>query len=168
MLFLATRANLDNRTLLNRLHNHLQTQAGNPDAPVKQVWYHTSTGNKVGVRATIEAPVFLGTSHPVAEAELQVSFAFPSDAAYDYYSIQWVESDRDLMVGWQQAITHMELGPCHLQVDYHGETVQRVEAPLLDSHTLNVFEQRTTDLVTLLDELQWEDDRPRIPDHAIC
>lgn len=167
MIFLANRANLDTRTLLNRLHNRLQTQASKTDSPVKQVWYHTSLGDKLGVRATIAAPAFLGTPHPVPEAQLQVSFAFPPDSAYDCYTIQWVESDRNLMLGWHQDETHMDLGPCHLQLDYRGETVQRADAAVLDSHPLNVFDQRTAELVSLLDELQWENGRPVLPEHAL-
>jgi hypothetical protein len=167
MIFLANRANLDRRTLLNRLHNRLQTQVSNTDSPVTQVWYHTSKGNKIGVRATITAPQFLGKSHPVEEAELQVSFDFPPEYAYDFYTIQWVESTRDLMIGWHQDETHMDLGECHLQIDYQGTTVQREEAAFLDSHPLNVFDQRTDDLVSILEELRWENDLPSIPKHAI-
>lgn len=167
MIFLANRTNLDKRTLLNRLHNHLQTQVSTEDSPVTQVWYHTSTGNKVGVRATIAAPRFIAKSHPIDEAELQVSFDFPPNYAFDFYKIQWVESDRDLMIGWHQDETHMELGECHLQVDYQGETVQREKAAFLDSHPLNVFDQRTDDLVSIIGELRWENDLPCVPKHAV-
>jgi len=167
MIFLANRANLEKRTLLSRLHNRLQTQVSAADSPVTQVWYHTSTGNKIGVRATITAPRFLAKSHPVDEAELQVSFDFPSDYAYDFYKIQWVEPERDLMIGWHQDETHMDLSECHLQLDYHGETVQREKAEFLDLHPLNVFEQRTDDLINLIDALHWETDLPCVPEHAI-
>lgn len=77
MIFLANRANLDKRQLLTRLHNWLQTQITTEEAPIEQVWYHTSAGNKVGVRATLNAPAFLGTTYPVGEAKLHVSFDFP-------------------------------------------------------------------------------------------
>ena len=163
MIVLANRANLDKRTLLTRLHNRLQTQASTGDSSVEQVWYHTSAGNKIGVRATIAAPTFLDSEHPVDEAELHVSFAFPSNYSYDFYKIQWVESERDLMIGWHQDETHHDLGECHFQIDYCGNTVQRDESTFLDSHPLNVFEQRTEDLVTVLDELRWENDRPSAP-----
>lgn len=167
MMFLANRANLDIRTLLSRLHNRLQTQVSTEDAPVTQVWYHTSTGNKVGVRATITAPIFLEKSYPIDEAELQVSFDFPLDYTYDFYEIQWVEPERDLMIGWHQDETHMDLGECHLQIDYQGETVQREEAEFLDSHPLNVFDQRTGELISIIDELRWDNDRPCVPKHAV-
>jgi len=110
MIFLANRANLDKRTLLTRIHNRLQTQVPNEESPIEQVWYHTSAGNKAGVRATISPEEFLHTSHPVAEAELQISFDFPDTHAYDFYRIQWVESDRNLMLGWHQDEMHMDLG----------------------------------------------------------
>lgn len=167
MIFLANRANLDTRTLLTRLHNRLQSQVAVEDSPIEQVWYHTSTGNKVGVRATITAPAFVGGSYPVAAAELQVSFDFPTNYGYDFYKIQWVESERDLMLGWHQDETHMDLGECHFQLDYLGETVQREEATFLDSHPLNVFDQRTDALVDVLGEVRWDDDRPRVPKQAV-
>lgn len=167
MIFLANRANLDTRTLLTRLHNRLQTQVSTEKSPVTQVWYHTSTGNKTGVRATITAPIFLEQSHPVDEAELHVSFDFPPDYSYDFYKIQWVEAERDLMIGWHQDETHMELGECHLQLDYQDETIQREQAEFLDSHPLNVFDQRTAELVSIIDALRWENDRPCLPEHAI-
>ncbi|MFT4921392.1 MAG: hypothetical protein ACI8XM_000589 [Haloarculaceae archaeon] len=167
MIFLANRANLDKRTLLSRIHNRLQTQVPKEDSPVEQVWYHTSTGNKVGVRAAIAPSVFLRTSYPVDDAELQVSFDFPQTHSYDFYRIQWVESDRDLMVGWHQDETHVDLGECHFQIDYRGETVQRERAEFLDSHPLNVFERRIDDLVNVLDALTWERDVPHVPQQTV-
>lgn len=167
MIFLANRTHLDKRTLLTRLHNRLQTQATTENSPVEQVWYHTSAGNKTGVRATISAPIFLGSEYPVDDAELHVSFAFPSNYLYDFYKMQWVESERNLMIGWHQDETHMDLGNCHFQIDYRGKTVQRNESAFLDSHPLNVFEQRTDDLVTILDALRWENDQPSVPKQSV-
>lgn len=167
MIFLANRANLDKRHLLTRLHNWLQTQATTDDAPVEQVWYHTSAGNKVGVRATLDAPRFLGTAYSVADAELHVSFDFPSNRSFDVYNIQWVEPEREFMLGWHQDETHMDLGECHFQLDYQGETVQRAPAAVLDVHPLNVFDQRTDHLVELVTAVSWDDDRPRIPPQAV-
>lgn len=167
MIFLANRANLDRRTLLTRIHSHLQTQVPKANTPVTQVWYHTSTGHKTGVRATISPAAFLGTSYPVEEAQLQISFDFPPNYEYDFYQIQWLESDRDLMLGWHQDETHMDLGECHFQLDYCDETVQRERAAFLDEHPLNVFDERTDHLVELLASLSWENERPRIPDRAV-
>ncbi|GAA0669232.1 hypothetical protein GCM10009020_13950 [Natronoarchaeum mannanilyticum] len=164
MIFLANRANLDRRTLLSRLHKRLQTQVPADDAPIQRVWYHTSAGNKVGVRATIDAPAFLGRSYAVDDAELQVSFDFPPDREHGYYRIQWVEAKRELMVGWHQDQTHPEFGECHFQIDYRGETVQRTTAEFLDVHPLNVFDRRTTQLVDVLDSLSWDDDVPTVPE----
>lgn len=164
MIFLANRANLDKRTVLTRLHTKLQTQATAGDSSVERVWYHTSTGNKVGVRATINPELFLGTSYPVETAELQVSFDFPSDYEYDLYTIQWVESERDLMLGWHQDATHMDLGKCHFQLDYRGKTVQRAGVSYIDAHPLNVFDQRVGDLVGVLEAMGWGDDVPRVPE----
>lgn len=162
MIFLANRANLDRRTLLSRIHTLLQTQVQAGDTPVEQVWYHTSAGNKVGVRATFDPDEFLGTSYPTNEAEIHVSFDFPPSSDYDFYRIQWVEPERDFMVGWHQDETHMNLGECHVQLDHRGETVQREEATFLDEHPLNVFEQRMDDLVQVLSTISWDRGKPQL------
>jgi hypothetical protein len=167
MIFLANRANLDRRTLLTRLHSRLHTQVHAEDTPVEQVRYHTSAGDKVGVRATIAAPTFLGEPYPVEAAELQVSFDFPPEYDYDFYAMQWVESEREFMVGWHQDETHVALGECHLQLDHRGETRQRAPAAFIDAHPLNVFDQRIEDLVAVLDAVRWDDGRPHLPDRAV-
>ncbi|SEH66982.1 hypothetical protein SAMN05192561_1271 [Halopenitus malekzadehii] len=167
MIFLADRANLDKRTLLTRIHSRFQTQAPNEASPIEQVRYHTSAGNKTGVRATISSDGFLDTPHPVAEAELQVSFDFPQTHAYDCYRIQWVEFDRNLIVGWHQDETHVDRGECHFQIDHHGETVQRETAEFLGTHPLNVLDERIDDLVDVLDALTWDDGIPRVPKQAV-
>jgi len=167
MIFFANRANIDKRTLLTRIHGRFQTRVSHEDSPIEQVWYQTSTGNKVGVRATVAADEFLGTSYPVGAAEIQISFDFPHTHSYDFYEIQWVETDRSLMVGWHQDDTHTDLGECHLQLDYQGETVQRAEAAFVDAHPLTVFDRRTDDLVPVVNALVWEDDVPMVPNEAI-
>lgn len=167
MIFLANRANLDKRTLLTRLHNRLGTQVTTEDSPVEQVWYHTSSGNKSGVRATIDAPTFLRTAYPVDEAELHVTFDFPPNREYDFYNLQWIEPERNLMIGWHQDETHMDLGECHFRIDYQGTTVQRNAATFLDTHPLNVFDQRIDHLVEILDSLSWTNDHPLVPERAV-
>jgi len=167
MIFLANRANLDTRTLLSRIFNRLQTRVSADGSPVDQVWYHTSTGNKVGVWAAIAPSTFLGTPYPVDEAELQVTFDFPQTHSYDFYRIQWVEPDRDLMIGWHQDGTHVDLGECHFQIDHRGETVQREEAAFLDAHPLNVFDRRVENLVDVLNGLTWDDGVPTLPTEAV-
>lgn len=167
MIFLANRANLDRRTLLTRLHTRLQTQVPSEDTPVEQVRYHSSAGAKVGVRAKITASGFLGTSYPVEEVELQISFDFPPEYDYDFYTIQWVEAERELMIGWHQDETHVDLGECHLQLDHRGETRQRASATFLDVHPLNVFDQRVDDLVAILRAVTWDDDHPHIPERVV-
>ena len=167
MIFLANRANLDKRTLLSRIHNQLQTQVSGDHAPIERVWYHTSVGNKVGVRATVDPESFLHDTYPVDEAELQVTFDFPPDREYDFYTIQWVEPTRRMMIGWHQDETHMDFGECHFQIDYQDETVQRTEAVFLDAHPLNVFDERMEHLVTILGSLTWLDGLPSVPESEV-
>lgn len=167
MIFLANRSNLDRRTLLSRIHDRLQTRVPTDGSAVQQVRYQTSRGNKAGVRATLVPATFLGRSYPTEEAELHVSFDFPQSYSFDFYRIQWIEPNRDLMLGWHQDETHPDLSKCHFQIDYRGETVQRAEAEHLDSHPLNVFDRRTDDLVTVLDALSWDEEIPTVPSESI-
>lgn len=167
MIFLANRANLDKRTLLTRIHDHLQTQTGDETTPIEDVRYHTANGNKVGVRAAITPAQFLQTSYPNEAATLHVSFDFPPDYAYDFYQIQWIEPDRELMLGWHQDETHMDLGPCHFQLDHRTDTVQRTKAAVLDQHPLNVFDHRITQLVDVLTAVTWDTDHPTVPPQTV-
>ena len=167
MIFLANRANLDKRTLLSRLHKRLQTQTDTESSPIKQVWYHTSFGSKTGVRCTLDTSTFLETTYPVDEAELHAAFDFPPNQAYDFYKIQWVESERNLMLGWHQDETHMDIGECHFQLDHQGKTIQRDAARFLDTHPLNVFDQRTGHLVEIVSSLTWENEFPEVPTQVI-
>lgn len=167
MIFLADQSNLNSRRLLTRIHQFLQSCVADETSPVEHVWYHTSTGNKAGVRATLTPDQFLQSASPNSEAELQISFDFPKSYSYDFYTIQWIESDRTLMLGWHQDETHMDLGECHFQLDYQGSTVQRVAAPFLDAHPLNVLDQRITDLVGVLAALTWDEGVPRVHVDAV-
>lgn len=166
MIFLANRVNLDKRTLLTRIHTQLQTQTGT-DAAVEHVRYYPSKANKLEVRATVRPERFLDASYPVTTVELHVSFDFPTEYSYDFYRIQWVDPDRELMVGWHQDETHMGLGECHFQLDYRGDTIQRTEAEFLDSHPRNVFDHRIAQLVDVVSGLTWTDGRPVVPSDTL-
>ena len=71
------------------------------------------------------------------------------------------------MIGWHQDETHMDLGECHFQVDHRGETVQRETAEFLDTHPLNVFDERIDALVDILDALTWDNTIPRVPKQTV-
>ncbi|MFB6283654.1 MAG: hypothetical protein ABEK59_06935 [Halobacteria archaeon] len=61
----------------------------------------------------------------------------------------------------------MDLGKCHFQLDYQEETIQREPAEFLDKHPLNVFEQRTTQLVEVIDSLTYEEGLPTVAEEEI-
>lgn len=163
MIFLANRVTLDKRTLLTRIHNQLQTQTGS-DTPGEHVQYYPSKANKLKVRATIRPTRFLGASYPVCTVELHVSFDFPTEHSSDFYQIQWVDRDRELMMGWHQDETHADLGKCHFQLNHHSDTIHRTEAAFLDRHPRNVFDHRIAQLVDVVNALTWTDGRPVVPD----
>lgn len=166
MIFLVNRANLDRRTLYRRIHDSLASRADKPDSPVESVRYHPSHANMEEVHARIDAPSFVGGLYPVDSAEIHVYFDFPSGDSPDRYRIQWVEPERGLMVGWHQDETHPELGECHLQIDYKGETVHRSEAEYIDAHPLNVFDERINSLPKVLNRISWDSEsgEPEIRD----
>ena len=86
--------------------------------------------------------MFLGRSYPIAEARLEVRFWFPADVEHEYYRLNWIEPDRDLMIGVHQDASHPDLGPCHLQLDYQGSVVDRQLMVFIDAHPLAVLEKR--------------------------
>jgi hypothetical protein len=96
-----------------------------------------------------------------------VSFDSPTEFAYDFYRIQWVDSDRELILGWHQDDTHMNLGECHFQLDYRGDTIHRTEAAFLDRHQRNVFDHRIAQLVDVVDGLTWTNGRPAVPSDTL-
>jgi len=162
MVFLVNRANLDRRTLYRRIHDSLASRTNKPDSPVESVRYYPSRANMEEVRARIDAPKFVGDAYPVEDAEIHVYFDFPRGST-DRYRTQWVETERELMVGWHQDETHPELGECHFQTDFEGETVYRKEAEHLDDHPMNIFDERVNAFPDILSSLSWESGTPEVP-----
>lgn len=167
MIFLANRANLDRRTLYRRIHDILASRSKDAESPVESVWYHRSKADPEEIHASINAVGLVGEAYPVKKAELQVYFDFPRSSDFDCYRIQWVEPERDFMIGWHQDETHPELGNCHLQVDFEGNPTQRTAAQQLDKHPLNVFDERLQALPKILRETSWEGDSPEVDESSM-
>lgn len=158
MFFLAGRDRYTQRTLFRDVHDRLTNQAGCED-----VRYRPSRRRPRYVIAEVDSPAFLGDSSPVERARLEVRFWYPAGVDHEHYRINWIEPDRNLMLGFHQDADHPDLGPCHTQLDYEDEPVDRHEADFLDAHPLSVLEDRFTQLPSALDSIRWEDEQPSLP-----
>ena len=159
MLFLAGRDRHTQRTLLREVHDRLSKHGG-----YENVRYRPSRRRPRHVLADVETTVFLGDSDGTGAARLEVRFWYPSDVDYEYYRLNWIESDRDFMLGFHRDADHPDLGPCHIQVDHEGATVDRHAADFLDAHPLSVLERRLTQLPAALGTVRWQDERPALPE----
>ena len=154
MIFLVNHSNLNQARAHREIHDFLASRVDKPDSPVLGVKYHPSMSDREEVRAEIDVPRFVGdTSYDTERAELQVGFEMGPSLDFDHYRIGWVESERELMVGWHQDETHPELGRCHFQTEYEGDCPQRTEAKYLDDHPLNILGKRLDALPGILRSL---------------
>jgi hypothetical protein len=73
---------------------------------------------------------------------LEIRFWYPAGVDHEYYRINWLEPDRNLMLGFHQDADHSELGRCHIQLTHKDTTVDRYGATFLDAHPLAVLDDR--------------------------
>lgn len=158
MIFLAGRERYTQRTLYREVHHRLSKQPG-----CANVRYWPSRRRPRYVVADVETLTFLDTSYEVETARLEVRYWYPEGVDYEYYRLNWVEPTRDLMVGFHRDAGHAELGPCHVQLDYDENPVDRQPADVLDVHPLAVLDERLQQLPTVLDAVRWQDGQPSLP-----
>jgi hypothetical protein len=158
MFFLANRDRYTQRTLLRDIHTRLINQPG-----CENVRYRPSRRRPRYVIADIEPGVFLGETHEVSQARLEIRFWYPAGVEYEYYRLNWIEPERNLMLGFHQDGDHREFGPCHIQLDYEDEPIDRHEAEFLDAHPLAVLDKRLQQLPAAVAAISWEDDEPSLP-----
>ena len=158
MIFLAGRDRLTQRTLLRDIHDRLANQAG-----CENVRYHPSRRRPRYVITDIDTAVFLGESYEAENARLEARFWYPPDVGYEYYRINWIEPERNLMVGFHQDDDHQDLGSCHIQLNYEDTPIDRHDAAFLDTHPLSVFDDRLQQLPTALGSIRWQDGQPSLP-----
>lgn len=158
MIFLAGRDRYTQRTLLRTIHDRLANQAG-----CENVRYRPSRRRPRYVITDIDTTVFLGGSYESENARLEVRFWYPSGMEYEYYRINWIEPERNLMLGFHQDADHEDLGPCHIQLNFEDTPVNRHEAAFLDAHPLSVIDHRLQQVPTALEAIHWEDGAPSLP-----
>lgn len=156
-LFLAGRGHIRTRSLHERIKNRFQSA---PDFGTVQL---RVTGPRehgaYRVAATTNPRGFLDDdSSPVASARIEVGFELDGQAGNDSYWFNWIEPERNLLVGWHQDGNHPDLWPVHLQVNQDQTTVARERATFIDNHPMAVVEARLDQLPDALEGVQWNGD----------
>ena len=157
VVFLANRANLQNKRLHDRIQNRLSGEFEN----VRRRRAEPREAGPYRVVAEVDPCQFLGDDeYPVATARVEIGFQLQTGEPREYYWFNWIEPDRSLLVGWHQDDTHDDLGPVHLQVNDSATPVAHAPAEFIDSHPLDVVERRLDSLRDAVLAVEWEQGRP--------
>ncbi|QSW99258.1 hypothetical protein [Haloterrigena alkaliphila] len=157
VVFLANRANLQHK----RLHDRIQQRLGAEFNDVRRRRTEPREAGPYRVVGDVNPRQFLGDDeYPVTAARVEIGFQLRTSDPYEHYWINWLEPDRSLLVGWHQDDTHGDLGPVHLQVTDGSTVVAYERAQFIDTHPLDVVEQRLESLPDALLAVEWEGERP--------
>ncbi|WP_345784090.1 hypothetical protein [Natronolimnohabitans sp. A-GB9] len=157
VVFLANRANLQNKRLHDRIQNRLSAQFND----VHRRRTKPREAGSYRVVSTVNPRQFLGDQeYPTTTARVEVGFQLQTGEPYEYYWFNWTEPDRQLLVGWHQDDTHDDFGPVHLQLNDGSTAVEHQPANFIDSHPLDVIERRLESLPGAVTEVEWENGRP--------
>jgi hypothetical protein len=157
VVFLANRANLQSKRLHDRIQNRLSGGFDN----VRRRRAEPREAGPYRVVADVNPWQFLDDDeYPVTDARIEIGFQLRTSDSCEYYGFNWIEPERSLLVGWHQDDTHDDLGPVHLQVNDGATTVDQQRAQFIDSHPLDVVEQRLNSLPDAVFAVEWEQGRP--------
>ncbi len=157
VVFLANRANLQSKRLHDRIRNRLSSEF---DAVHRRRTEPREAG-PYRVVGTVNPRQFLGDeAYPTTTARIEVGSQLQTGEPYEYYWFNWIEPERQLLVGWHQDDTHDDLGPVHLQVNDSATAVDHQAATFIDSHPLDVVERRLESLPDAVTAVEWNDGRP--------
>lgn len=157
VVFLANRANLQSKRLHGRIQNRFSTEF---DA-VRRRRSEPREGGPYRVVGEVNPRQFLDDdAYPTTAARIEVGFQLRRGDSHEYYWFNWIEPGRSMLVGWHQDDTHDDLGPVHLQVNDGSTAVDHRPARFVDSHPLDVIEQRLGELRTAVRAVEWKDGRP--------
>jgi hypothetical protein len=157
VVFLANRANLQNK----RLHDRIQNRLSGTFENVRRRRAEPREAGPYRVVAEGDPRQFLDDDeHPVTTARVEIGFQLQTGEPYEHYWFNWIEPDRRLLVGWHQDDTHDDLGPVHLQVNDGATPVAHEPTEFIDSHPLDVVEQRLSLFHDAVFAVEWEKERP--------
>lgn len=157
MVFLANRANLQQKRLHDRIKNRVRTEF----TSVRRRRAEPREAGSYRVVGTVNPRAFLDDdSYPTTTARVEIGFHLQPEAPYDHYWIHWIEPNRGMQVGWHQGDTHDDLGPVHIQVADGSSAVDHRPARFIDAHPLDVVGQRLESLTGAVRAVDWDDGRP--------
>jgi len=157
VVFLANRANLQNK----RLHDRIQNRLSGTFENVRRRRAEPREAGPYRVIADVNPRQFFGDDeYPVTAARIEIGFQLQTRESHEYYLLNWIEPDRSLLVGWHQDDTHDDLGPVHLQVNDGATPVAHESAQFIDSHPLDVVERRLDSLRDVVLTVEWEQGQP--------
>lgn len=155
-VFLADRSNIRIRHLHRRIKNRFQS-----DDQFHTVQFRVAEPREPGpyrVIARTDPGMFLeGGSYPVTTARIEVGFELPGRGDYEFYWFNWVEPDRDFLLGWHRDDDHQDLGPTHIQVTQETP-IDHAPADFIDNHPMAVVEARLGQLPAAVSAVQWENE----------
>ena len=156
-VFLANRANLQSK----RLHDRIQNRLGGAFEDVRRRRAEPREAGPYRVVAKVNPRQFLrDDEYPVTDARIEIGYQLRTSDPYEYYWFNWIEPERSLLVGWHQDDTHDDLEPIHLQVNDGPTAANHQRAEFIDSHPLDVVEQRLNSLPDAVFAVEWEQGRP--------
>jgi hypothetical protein len=157
VVFLANRANLQSK----RLHERIQHRLGNEFDSVRRRRAEPREPSPYRVVGEVNPRRFLADeAYPVTTARVEIGFQIRTADPYEYYWFNWIEPERSLLIGWHQDDTHDTLGPVHLQLNDGATSVDHERAQFIDTHPLDVVEQRLSSLRDAVLAVEWTQGRP--------
>jgi len=157
VVFLANRENLQSKRLHDRIRNRLDGELTNVRrrrAEPRETGQYRVVG-EADPRQFLEDP-----DYPATTARIEVGFRLRTSDPSEHYWFNWIDPDRDVLVGWHQDDTHDDLGPVHVQVNDGSRAVGHRPARFVDTHPLDVVERRLASLADLVQAVEWTDGRP--------
>lgn len=154
VIFLDGRGNIQSRGLHKRIKNRFQS-----DTDFGTVQLRITGPREPGayrVDAEINPRGFLGDdSYPVTAARIEVGFDLGGQPGHDSYWFNWIEPDRNFLLGLHQDSDHQNLGPVHIQVNQNAAAIDHESASFIDKHPMAVIDARLNQLPDALASVQW-------------
>ncbi len=155
VVFLAGRGTIQTRELHRRIKNRFQSATDFGTVQLRVTGPREHGGYRVAAETNPQR--FLGDdSYQVATARIEVGFELAGQTEADRYWFNWIEPDRNFLLGWHQDSDHPDLGPIHIQVNQNETTIERESATFMDKHPMAVLEARLDQLPAALDSVQWD------------
>ena len=96
-----------------------------------------------------------GRSYDADRARLEIRFSYPAVIDHEYYRINWVEPERNFMLGFYQDADHPDVDPCHTQLNHEDTPIDRHGATFLEAHPPSMLDKRLQQLPLAVDSIQW-------------